>query len=159
MSIIVIIIINIDLNGRAWYTTFRARKRATCALKYHNFGEKTIRWAAWIIKNLNVSIENQPILTGVNLVIPQGEVHAIMGPNATGKSTLAYTVMGHPKYTITEGQILLDGKDIMDLSPEERSKAGIFLAFQYPVAIPGVTVANFIRTAMNAHRKSKNPAG
>ncbi len=109
------------------------------------------------IKNLNVSIENQPILTGVNLVIPQGEVHAIMGPNATGKSTLAYTLMGHPKYTITEGQIILDGKDIMDLSTEDRSKAGIFLAFQYPVAIPGVTVANFIRTAMNSHRKAKDP--
>lgn len=110
-----------------------------------------------VIKNLNVSIENQPILTGVDLEIPLGEVHAIMGPNATGKSTLAYTLMGHPKYTITEGQILLDGKDIIGLSTEERSKAGIFLAFQYPVAIPGVTVANFLRTAMNAHRKAKNP--
>jgi Fe-S cluster assembly ATP-binding protein len=110
-----------------------------------------------IIKNLNVSIESKPILTGVNLEIPQGEVHAIMGPNATGKSTLAYTLMGHPKYTITEGEILLDGKDIKDLSPEERSLEGIFLAFQYPVAIPGVSVANFIRTAMNAHRKYKNP--
>ena len=109
------------------------------------------------IKNLNVSVENKPILTGVNLEIPQGEVHAIMGPNGTGKSTLAYALMGHPKYTITEGQILLDGKDIMGLSPEERSMAGIFLAFQYPVAIPGVTVANFLRTAMNAHRKAKNP--
>lgn len=109
------------------------------------------------IKNLNVSVENKPILTGVNLEIPQGEVHAIMGPNGTGKSTLAYALMGHPKYTIAEGQILLDGKDIMGLSPEERSIAGIFLAFQYPVAIPGVTVANFLRTAMNAHRKAKNP--
>jgi Fe-S cluster assembly ATP-binding protein len=110
-----------------------------------------------IIKNLNVSIESKPILTGVNLEIPQGQVHAIMGPNATGKSTLAYTLMGHPKYIITEGEILLDGKDIKDLSPEERSLEGIFLAFQYPVAIPGVSVANFIRTAMNAHRKYKNP--
>ena len=110
-----------------------------------------------VVKNLNVSIENQPILMGVNLAVPQGEVHAIMGPNATGKSTLAYTIMGHPKYTLTEGEILLDGKDITGLTTEERSKAGIFLAFQYPVAIPGVTVANFIRTAMNAHRKSENP--
>ncbi len=110
-----------------------------------------------VVKNLKVSIENQPILAGVDLEVPQGEVHAIMGPNATGKSTLAYTIMGHPKYTLTEGQILLDGKDITNLSPEERSKAGIFLAFQYPVAIPGVTVANFIRTAMNAHRKAKDP--
>jgi Fe-S cluster assembly ATP-binding protein len=110
-----------------------------------------------VIKNLNVSIGNNPILNGVNLNIPQGEVHAIMGPNGTGKSTLAYALMGHPKYTITDGQILMDGKDIIGLTPVERSLAGIFLAFQYPVAIPGVTVANFLRTAMNAHRKAKNP--
>jgi Fe-S cluster assembly ATP-binding protein len=121
------------------------------------FPKKDHSMGSLVVKNLNVSIENQPILMGVNLVVPQGEVHAIMGPNATGKSTLAYTIMGHPKYTLTEGQILLDGKDITKLSTEERSKAGIFLAFQYPVAIPGVTVANFIRTAMNAHRKSDNP--
>ena len=122
-----------------------------------HFPKKDHLMGSLVVKNLNVSIENQPILMGVNLVIPQGEVHAIMGPNATGKSTLAYTIMGHPKYILTEGQILLDGKDITGLSTEERSKAGIFLAFQYPVAIPGVTVANFIRTAMNAHRKSENP--
>ena len=108
------------------------------------FPKKDHSMGSLVVKNLNVSIENQPILMGVNLVVPQGEVHAIMGPNATGKSTLAYTIMGHPKYTLTEGQILLDGKDITGLSTEERSKAGIFLAFQYPVAIPGVTVANFI---------------
>lgn len=110
-----------------------------------------------IIKNLNVSIEEQLILKGVNLEIPQGEVHAIMGPNATGKSTLAYTLMGHPRYKIEKGSISLNGTNLKDLSPEERSKLGIFLAFQYPVAIPGVTVANFLRTAMNAHRKAANP--
>jgi Fe-S cluster assembly ATP-binding protein len=119
--------------------------------------EQDISMGSLVIKNLNVSIGNHPILTGVNLNIPQGEVHAIMGPNGTGKSTLAYALMGHPKYTITDGQILMDGKDIIDLTPVERSLAGIFLAFQYPVAIPGVTVANFLRTAMNAHRKAKNP--
>ncbi|HUV15979.1 MAG TPA: Fe-S cluster assembly ATPase SufC [Pelolinea sp.] len=110
-----------------------------------------------IIKNLNVSIEEQLILKGVNLEIPQGEVHAIMGPNATGKSTLAYTLMGHPRYKIEKGSISLNGTNLKDLSPEERSKLGIFLAFQYPIAIPGVTVANFLRTAMNAHRKAANP--
>jgi Fe-S cluster assembly ATP-binding protein len=119
--------------------------------------EQDILMGSLAIINLNVSIGNHPILTGVNLNIPQGEVHAIMGPNGTGKSTLAYALMGYPKYTITEGQILMDGKDIISLTPVERSLAGIFLAFQYPVAIPGVTVANFLRTAMNAHRKAKNP--
>lgn len=134
-----------------------ARDREQQRIKILPYPKKDHSMGSLIVKNLNVSIENQPILTGVNLVIPQGEVHAIMGPNATGKSTLAYTIMGHPKYTLTEGQILLDGKDITGLPTEERSKAGIFLAFQYPVAIPGVTVANFIRTAMNAHRKADNP--
>ena len=109
------------------------------------------------IKNLSVSVENQPILKGLNLEIPQGEVHAIMGPNGTGKSTLAYTLMGHPRYNITNGKVTLNGTDLLPLSPEERSKIGVFLAFQYPVAIPGVSVANFLRTALNAHRKSKDP--
>ena len=126
-------------------------------IKILSFPKKDHSMGSLVIQNLNVSIEDQPILMGVNLAVPQGEVHAIMGPNATGKSTLAYTIMGHPKYTLTEGEILLDGEDITGLSTEERSKAGIFLAFQYPVAIPGVTVANFIRTAMNAQRKSENP--
>ncbi len=108
------------------------------------------------IENLSVSAEGQPILKGLNLEIPQGEVHAIMGPNGTGKSTLAYTLMGHPRYTIISGSVTLNGADLLVLPPEERSKQGIFLAFQYPVAVPGVTVANFLRTAINAHRKSKD---
>lgn len=109
------------------------------------------------IKNLHVSIEDTPILKGLNLSVRKGEVHAIMGPNGTGKSTLAYAVMGHPKYEITEGEILLDGESILEMSPDERSRAGVFLAFQYPVSIPGVTVANFLRTALNARRRHSNP--
>ena len=108
------------------------------------------------IENLSVNAEGQPILKGLNLEIPQGEVHAIMGPNGTGKSTLAYTLMGHPRYIITSGSVTLNGTDLLALPPEERSKQGVFLAFQYPVAVPGVTVANFIRTAINAHRKRKD---
>jgi len=106
------------------------------------------------IENLYVSIEDTPILNGVNLSIRQGEVHAIMGPNGTGKSTLAYAIMGHPKYEVTEGDILIDGNSVLDLSPDERARAGLFLAFQYPVSIPGVTVANFLRTAINAQRRN-----
>ena len=109
------------------------------------------------IINLHVSIDGKEILKGLNLTIPQGEVHAIMGPNGTGKSTLAYTIMGHPNYVVTEGQILFEGQNILDLETDERSRLGLFLAFQYPVAIPGVTVANFLRTAVNARRRAKNP--
>jgi len=112
--------------------------------------------ASLLIKDLWVKVGGQLILNGVNLEVPQGQVHAIMGPNATGKSTLAYTLMGHPKYQIEKGEITLNDKSLIGLSPEERSRLGLFLAFQYPVAIPGVTVANFLRTAMNAHRKAKN---
>ncbi len=100
------------------------------------------------IENLSVTAEDQPILKGINLEIPQGKVHTIMGPNGTGKTTLAYTLMGHPRYIITSGSVALNGIDLLSLPPEERSKQGIFLAFQYPVAIPGVTVANFLRTAL-----------
>ena len=110
-----------------------------------------------VIKNLHVRINEKPIIKGLNLTIPQGEVHAIMGPNGTGKSTLANTIMGHPSYEVTEGEILFKGQNILELSTEERSHKGLFLAFQYPVSIPGVTVANFLRTAVNAHRKAANP--
>jgi len=109
------------------------------------------------IKNLHVSIEDTPIIKGLNLTVRQGEVHAIMGPNGTGKSTLAYAVMGHPKYEITKGDILVDDVTILDLATDERSRAGVFLAFQYPVSIPGVTVANFLRTALNARRRHSDP--
>jgi Fe-S cluster assembly ATP-binding protein len=109
------------------------------------------------IKNLHVSIEGNEILKGLDLTIEQGKVHAIMGPNGTGKSTLAYTLMGHPSYEVTEGEVFFKGQNILELEPDERSRLGVFLAFQYPVAIPGVTVANFLRTALNARRRAENP--
>src|SRR5512146_742960 len=109
------------------------------------------------IKNLHVSIDGKEILKGVDLTVEQGKVHAIMGPNGTGKSTLAYTLMGHPSYTVTEGEIAFKGQNVLELEPDERSRLGLFLAFQYPVAIPGVTVANFLRTALNARRRAANP--
>jgi len=109
------------------------------------------------IKDLYVSIEGKPIIKGLNLTVHQGEVHAIMGPNGTGKSTLAYTIMGHPNYEITGGDILIDGQSILEFAPDERSRAGLFLAFQYPVSISGVTVANFLRTAINARRRHAEP--
>ncbi|HMU93771.1 MAG TPA: Fe-S cluster assembly ATPase SufC [Anaerolineales bacterium] len=109
------------------------------------------------IKDLHVSIEDKEILKGLSLTIKQGETHAIMGPNGTGKSTLAYTLMGHPNYTVTSGEVLLDGENILEMEPDERSRAGVFLAFQYPVAIPGVTVANFLRSAINSRRRAENP--
>src|SRR5512137_2380645 len=108
------------------------------------------------IKDLHVSIDGKEILKGVNLIAKQGETHAIMGPNGTGKSTLAYTLMGHPSYTVTQGEVLFKGQNILELQPDERSRLGIFLAFQYPVAISGVTVANFLRTALNARRRAAN---
>jgi Fe-S cluster assembly ATP-binding protein len=110
-----------------------------------------------VIHDLHVSIEGKEILKGLDLTIKQGEVHALMGPNGTGKSTLAYTLMGHPTYTVTEGEVWFKGQNIIELDPTQRSHLGVFLAFQYPVAIPGVTVANFLRTAVNAHRKAANP--
>jgi Fe-S cluster assembly ATP-binding protein len=110
-----------------------------------------------VINNLHVSIDGKEILKGVNLTINQGEVHALMGPNGTGKSTLAYALMGHPAYEVTEGEVFFKGQNILELEPDQRSHLGIFLAFQYPTAIPGVTLANFLRTALNAHRKAINP--
>jgi Fe-S cluster assembly ATP-binding protein len=105
------------------------------------------------IQNLHVRTEEREILHGVDLVINKGETHALMGPNGSGKSTLANTLMGNPTYEITEGKILLDGEDITEADPDDRAKAGLFLAFQYPVSIPGVSVANFLRTAINAKRE------
>ena len=109
------------------------------------------------IRNVHVSIDGKEILKGVDLTIRQGEIHALMGPNGTGKSTLAYALMGHPSYVITDGEVWFKGQNILELEPDQRSHLGIFLAFQYPVAIPGVSVANFLRSALNARRKAINP--
>jgi Fe-S cluster assembly ATP-binding protein len=109
-----------------------------------------------VIRDLHVNIAGREILKGVNLTVNQGEVHALMGPNGTGKSTLAYTLMGHPGYLVTQGDVLFKGKNILELKPDERSRMGIFLAFQYPVAIAGVSVANFLRTAINSRKKAEN---
>ncbi len=109
------------------------------------------------IQNLHVEIEGTEIINGLNLVMKTGEVHAIMGPNGTGKSTLAYTLMGHPDYLVTEGEILLDGEDLLKMAPNERALKGLFLAFQYPSTVPGVSIANFLRTAINAHRRAEKP--
>jgi Fe-S cluster assembly ATP-binding protein len=110
-----------------------------------------------VIKNLHVKIEDKEILKGVDLTVKQGEIHAIMGPNGTGKSTLAYTLMGHPNYEVTEGEVWFKDRNILELAPDERARLGLFLAFQYPVSIPGVTVANFLRSAINARRRAKSP--
>ena len=101
------------------------------------------------IRNLHASVEDTEILKGVNLTLNSGEIHALMGPNGSGKSTLGYVIAGHPHYKVTGGDILIDGESILELGADERTKAGIFLAFQYPVAVPGVSVANFLRTAVS----------
>lgn len=108
-----------------------------------------------VIKNLYVRVDGKEILKGVNLEIKAGEVHALMGPNGSGKSTLANALMGNPKYRITKGSIRLDGKNINELSPDKRAKLGLFLSFQYPNEIPGLTVSNFLRTALNSIQGKK----
>jgi len=109
------------------------------------------------IKNLHVNVADNEILKGLDLTIKQGEVHALMGPNGSGKSTLAYSLAGHPNYEITDGEVTMMGKDLLELGADERSQLGLFLAFQYPVAIPGVSLANFLRTAINSRRKAADP--
>lgn len=111
------------------------------------------------IRNLHAGVEDAEILKGVNLTLRSGEIHALMGPNGSGKSTLGYVIAGHPHYEVTEGDILLDGESILDMEADERTKAGIFLAFQYPVAVPGVSVANFLRTAVSNVRGYTEQAG
>ena len=113
--------------------------------------------AALEIRNLHANVEDKPILRGVNLTVKQGEVHALMGPNGSGKSTLANVLLGHPAYQVTQGEIIFDGKNLLELEADERSRLGLFLAFQYPVSIPGVTLANFLRQAINSRMKAENP--
>ncbi len=107
------------------------------------------------IRNLHVSAEDKQILKGLDLEVSKGEVHALMGPNGSGKSTLANAIMGHPSLEVTEGDIVFNGDEITEDAPEDRSRAGLFMAFQYPVAIPGVTVAKYLRMAINAHREAR----
>ena len=107
------------------------------------------------IKNLHASVEDKEILKGINLEVKAGEVHAIMGPNGAGKSTLSAVIAGNENFEVTEGEIILDGEDLADLAPEERAHKGVFLSFQYPVEIPGVSVTNFMKTAINESRKAK----
>ncbi|SEH11485.1 Fe-S cluster assembly ATPase SufC [Thermoleophilum album] len=107
------------------------------------------------IRNLHVRAEDKEILRGVDLAVNKGEIHALMGPNGSGKSTLANVIMGRPDLEITEGQILFKGQDITDADPDERARMGLFMAFQYPVAVPGVTVSKYLRTVLNAHREAR----
>ena len=111
------------------------------------------------IKNLHVSVEDKEILKGIDLSVDKGEVHALMGPNGSGKSTLANAIMGHPALDVTEGSIIVDGEDLTEADPDERSLAGLFMAFQYPVAIPGVTIVKYLRMVMNAHREERGGEG
>jgi Fe-S cluster assembly ATP-binding protein len=110
------------------------------------------------IKDLHVEIDSKPILKGLDLTVNAGKVHAIMGPNGSGKSTLAYVLAGKADYAVTGGEVLLDGKNIFDMTPDERAAAGLFLAFQYPLEIPGVATITFLRTALNAQRKKRGEA-
>ncbi len=110
-----------------------------------------------VIRDLHASIDGKEILRGVNLTVTQGETHALMGPNGSGKSTLANVIMGHPKYVVTAGEILFDGINVLELSADKRARLGLFLAFQYPASVPGVTVANFLRRALEAKREGFNP--
>jgi Fe-S cluster assembly ATP-binding protein len=110
------------------------------------------------VKNLHVEIEGKKILNGLDLVVNKGEVHAIMGPNGSGKSTLAYVLAGRKEYRVTEGEVLLDGENVLEMEPDERAAKGLFLAFQYPMEIPGVATMTFLRTALNAQRKARGEA-
>jgi Fe-S cluster assembly ATP-binding protein len=104
------------------------------------------------IRDLHVAVEGREILRGISLGLNRGEVHAVMGPNGSGKSTLSNTLMGHPGYEVTGGEVLFEGRDLLELEPDERARMGVYLAFQYPTVVPGVTMANFLRTALNAKR-------
>jgi Fe-S cluster assembly ATP-binding protein len=118
---------------------------------------KTMSDATLVIEDLHVSVEDKEILHGVDLVVEPGKVHALMGPNGSGKSTLAYALAGHPRYKVTGGKVTFKGEDVLELTPDERARLGMFLAMQYPVEVPGVSVTNFLRTAVNAVRGEDVP--
>jgi Fe-S cluster assembly ATP-binding protein len=130
----------------------------SCPLRRLSYTEKDVtKLAVLELKNLHVSLEDgTEIVKGVDLSVGPDEVHAVMGPNGSGKSTLAYALMGHPAYEITEGELLLDGENVLEMEADERAQRGLFLAFQYPHAVPGVTVTSFLRSAINAIRKAQN---
>src|SRR5947209_6420437 len=107
------------------------------------------------IRHLHVSADDKDILRGLDLSVGKGEIHALMGPNGSGKSTLANAIMGHPNLEVTDGQILFEGEDITEAEPDERARMGLFMAFQYPVAVPGVTVTKYLRTVLNSHREAE----
>src|ERR1051326_5257598 len=117
--------------------------------------EGTVGMPMLEVENLHVEIEGRKILEGLDLAVAAGEVHAIMGPNGSGKSTLAYVLAGKQEYVVTQGRVLLDGEDVLAMEPDERAAKGLFLAFQYPLEIPGVTTTTFLRTAINAQRKKR----
>jgi Fe-S cluster assembly ATP-binding protein len=110
------------------------------------------------IRNLHVRAGEKDILRGLDLVVDRGEIHALMGPNGSGKSTLANVIMGHPNLDVTDGQVIFKGEDITDAAPDERARMGLFMAFQYPIAVPGVTVTKYLRTVLNAHREAREEA-
>ncbi len=112
-----------------------------------------------VIKDLEASVEGKKILKGINMEVPLNQVSVIMGPNGSGKSTLAYVIMGHPKFEVDKGEVLFKGENVLEMEPDERAKLGLFLSFQYPNEVPGVTVSNFLRTALNARRDEDVPVG
>src|SRR5213075_3017413 len=127
---------------------------ARAALPYGRVSD-TKDWRVYLleIRNLHASVDGKEILKGINMTVNKGEVHAIMGPNGSGKSTLAKVLAGHPSYEVTGGEVIYDGKNLLEMSPDERARAGVFMAFQYPVEVPGVSNAQFLRLAYNEKQK------